>query len=240
MVDIFVSVCSVISFFFIAVAIKRSLFAEDGRPREEAKNFIVERQSFLHPNLISGYGLLLALIAMLLYYFQHYSSAVVLYVMASYIDAVDGAVARAAGLGTAIGKELDPLFDKAKTLPPIIYFAYQGCFEMWFAVAFVCLDVAGQLIRPVIHFLNWKYKWKLSVASNRFGQIKTVLASFLIIYCDLQIRVDFVPDVTSYGLAIVMLFGIFSILFKFKEEIYLLQWLYKGVMSNKLLQKMAL
>lgn len=235
MTEIFVSVCTMIIFFFVVLSIKKSLFDESRNPREEAAAFIVERQSFLHPILISLYGLLLALIAMALYYFQYFSIAIILYIIASYVDAIDGAVARASGLVTDVGKEIDPLFDKIKTLPPIIFFAYLGCFEMWFAITFFCLEVVGQLVRPVIHVLNWKYKWTLSVASNKFGQIKTVLVSILIIYCDLQVRVDFIPDVAFYGLGIVMLFGILSILFKFKEEIPPLQQVYQGLIESRLL-----
>lgn len=237
MKSILFTIWAIAFFLFIAKRVKRKLLDVDGKPREDVKNYIVERKSFLHPNLISSYGLFLVVLSMLLYYFQFFSVAVFLYVAGAYFDMLDGQIARVSGLESSVGEELDPLFDKIKILPPLLFFAYHGCYSMWFAVTFVCLDVIGQLIRLPIHILNWKYDLKFSVASNVFGKVKTTCASFLVVYCDLQIRVDYVPDIASYGLGIVMFFGILSIVFKFKEEFTSLQSIYKLITKIKIFSK---
>ncbi len=176
-----------------------------------SKEFILKHRLLLHPNSISFTGLVLALFSMALYWFGYHGIATNLYIIASFVDNIDGNVARSSGLVTETGKELDPLFDKIKSLPPLVYFFYHGYFPIGLVLAYVCMEVVGQSLRPFIRMLNRIFDLELSVAANYFGKIKTVCIHVLIVFCALGIS----NVIASSFLAIITFLAVCSITFKF-------------------------
>lgn len=176
-----------------------------------SKEFILKHRLLLHPNSISFIGLLLALFSMALYWVGYHGIAINLYIVASFVDNIDGNVARSSGLVTETGKELDPLFDKIKSLPPLVYFLCHGYFPMGLVLAYVCLEITGQSLRPFIRLLNRIFDLELSVAANYFGKIKTVCIHVLIVFCALGIS----NVIASGFLTAITFLAVCSITFKF-------------------------
>lgn len=76
------------------------------------------------PNLITLIRIILTGVVMLLLFNQSYGLAVIIFIIASFLDLIDGPMARALGMITNTGKMLDPLADKillASVLIPLGY-----------------------------------------------------------------------------------------------------------------------
>jgi len=184
---------------------------------EEAQTW-VKQKSYLHPDVFSCMGLFLAFSSMGLFHFGFGIVAAILYVISSMFDGVDGTMARAWGRGDIdYGKFIDAFFDKLRYGPPLIFFAVIGCLPSNFVMAFLVVDfVVGQfVVRIVILYLERAFDFELTIGSNYFGKVKTVLADFLNVYCLLLLRGAALPDFTEKLLYLVFALAILSIIFKF-------------------------
>lgn len=204
------SVCCFIFFFVVRKNIK-------GRGKY-FRAVILRYKYVLHPNAITIWGALLSIIAIVLYHFQFPRSAIVVFIIAAFTDALDGMVARSTGLVTEIGKEIDPLCDKVRYLIPLLYFANEGLVVGGLVIALFVVDVFGQFLRRLVDFVNRQFNLHIAVAANHFGKAKTVCALFLVVYCFLRSQKSGVPDLTNEILLLVFALAILSVVFKFSKK----------------------
>ncbi len=112
---------------------------------------------------------------MLIDFPYHYTVSLVLFILASLTDALDGNMARKHNLVTSFGKFLDPLADKMLTTAAFLGFIsmYAGtsyCWQMT-AIAFIVLfrEFMVSSIRLVVVSSGGKV-----IAANIWGKLKTV------------------------------------------------------------------
>jgi CDP-diacylglycerol---serine O-phosphatidyltransferase len=159
----------------------------------------------LHPNSICYIRALLAWIGILFYYFGWEYLGTEIYLIAVFLDAVDGMVARACDLITEKGERIDPFYDKLTYLAPIIFFFY----NLESTYVFIFLELFGQ----------FGVRWVLtrqgrSGASNNFGKIKAIFAFSLMPYMFVIQNYEIIPDLSSQLMTICVILSACSMIFK--------------------------
>ncbi|MEA2006832.1 MAG: CDP-alcohol phosphatidyltransferase family protein [Patescibacteria group bacterium] len=183
------------------------------------RDFFKRNSKLFHPNMISLYGALAALVAVILLLFRQYHISLIFYVVASVADGIDGKVARECKMETDLGKKLDPLCDKSR------YGLIKICFVFVFACLapvptfiFLGVDAFGQIAREVIERRKRNGKGgffsQSSVSSNWFGKVKTVATDVLVIYCFLMVMEPWVPNYANYVQFALIALAVLSIVFK--------------------------
>lgn len=115
------------------------------------------------------------MVTMLLNFPYHYTVSLVIFVLASITDAIDGKMARKYNLVTSFGKFLDPLADKMLTTAAFLGFIsmYAGTKYCWqlTAITFIVLfrEFAVSSVRLVVVSSGGKV-----IAANIWGKLKTV------------------------------------------------------------------
>ena len=177
----------------------------------EKKKQYISTHWFLHPNAICLWRVLIGLAGMLLYFVaERHFWGILLFTFSAVADGIDGLVARECNLLTPFGEELDPLCDKITYLPPMVFFAYQGFFDMTTLWVLIVIEVLGQfLVRDII-----KRYTTFSVSANNFGKIKAVLCFALIIYGALLDSAYRIPDFTFEIQMACIILSVASSLFK--------------------------
>lgn len=102
--------------------------------------------------------------------------ALVVFVVASITDHLDGRIARSRGLITEFGMLADPIADKALTLGAFIGFSWQGALPWWFTVLVGVRELGITLLREVL-----RRQGKV-IPAGRGGKLKTGLQITLIIW----------------------------------------------------------
>jgi CDP-diacylglycerol--serine O-phosphatidyltransferase len=92
-------------------------------------------------------------------------------------DLTDGDIARRCNLSTEKGATIDPLSDKLMYIPALAYMAWKGFLDPTAVMAFIALDVLGQMSRLMVE----------NKAANLFGKAKTFLVVVLLIATVLEI-----------------------------------------------------
>ncbi len=95
--------------------------------------------------------------------------ALVLFIIASVTDIVDGAVARRLNLVTSLGKFLDPLADKLLVSSLLIMLTQLGWVEGWVSVVIIGREIAVTGLRAVAADNG------VVISADRYGKLKTVL-----------------------------------------------------------------
>ena len=93
------------------------------------------------PNLLTLFRLLL--IPVMLHYLliDNIKIALVVYIVASTTDVIDGYVARKFDMITSLGKVLDPLADKLLQFAALIGLCYLKIIPFWILIVFFCKEV---------------------------------------------------------------------------------------------------
>ncbi|WP_028584358.1 CDP-alcohol phosphatidyltransferase family protein [Desulfogranum mediterraneum] len=179
--------------------------------RKKMQEFIFANQWLMHPNAICYWRTLLALVALVLYFFSSQQSlGIIIFGFAAVLDGADGIVARRCDLGSTWGEWLDPMCDKLTYLPPLIGFAYTGIVSIGLIWALVAVELFGQFFaRHVLSLL------KLSGAANNFGKIKAIICFALVIFCALLDENPGVIDIGNEVLMACIILSSASVLFKF-------------------------
>lgn len=149
------------------------------------------------PNILSIFRLCLVPVFVLVYFsgLEHSKLySVLIYVLATITDFLDGYIARKYGLITNLGKVLDPLGDKMITFSVIACIAIDGIIPIWIVFLFAAKELLMGIGGLVIH-----RKAKAEIPpSNMIGKTATVLF-FLV--CVILMLFDNVP----WTVAIVMM-----------------------------------
>lgn len=93
------------------------------------------------PNLLTVFRLLL--IPVMLYYLftDNLKIALIIYVLASATDVIDGYIARKFDMITDLGKILDPLADKLLQFAALIGLWYSKIIPLWVLIVFFCKEI---------------------------------------------------------------------------------------------------
>ena len=158
-----------------------------------------------HPNNICYIRAGLAWIGIIFYYFGFQYVGIEFYLTSVYLDAVDGMVARACKLVTEKGEKIDPLYDKATYLPPII-FLFSDLTIVYF---FLFFETIGQFV--VRKILDYQ---KRSGAANNFGKIKALFAFSIFPYMFVVQNCEYIPDISQQLMIICTFLSLCSAVFK--------------------------
>ena len=94
---------------------------------------------------------------------------VVLFIIASLTDMLDGKIARKYNLVTTYGKFMDPIADKLLVNSMFIILTFWGLVPLGVLLIVICRDIVVDAIRMILSEKN------KVVAANIFGKIKTVV-----------------------------------------------------------------
>lgn len=136
--------------------------------------------------------------------------ALIIFVIASYTDHLDGKIAREKNMVTDLGKFLDPIADKMLTLSAFIAFAVLGRTSAWFPIIILFRELAITGLRSIAATKG------VVIAAQSFGKIKAVVQMFTVIFMMLEnilICKAVNPEIINIATIIVNLSLIFTIVF---------------------------
>lgn len=135
------------------------------------------------PNLITIIRIILAFVVMLLLFNQSYWLAIFIFIIASFLDLIDGPMARALGMITNTGKMLDPLADKILVASVLIPLGFHNL-PSWLFWSIVGLE-SFLIIIAILKIIIRHLPFTMATQANMLGKIKIILelvgAGFLII-----------------------------------------------------------
>lgn len=124
------------------------------------------------PNKLTVFRIILVPVIVFFVLFEglknHYLYALLIFLIASYTDRLDGYIARKNGIITNFGKIMDPLADKILVASVFICFSSVGLVPAWVTVLIVCRE----FIVTSIRFLILEDS-SLVVSANIWGKCKT-------------------------------------------------------------------
>lgn len=123
-------------------------------------------------NKITLLRILLTPLVILLLYFPAPVTciiAVLLFILASVTDWIDGYIARRENMVTSMGKFLDPLADKVLICSVLIMFVQLGWAQAWVVIVIVCRELVVTGLRAIA------IDEGIVLAADKFGKAKTVL-----------------------------------------------------------------
>lgn len=124
------------------------------------------------PNKLTVFRIILVPVIVFFILFEglknHYLYALLIFLIASYTDRLDGYIARKNGIITNFGKIMDPLADKILVASVFICFSSVGLVPTWVTVLIVCRE----FIVTSIRFLILEDS-SLVVSANIWGKLKT-------------------------------------------------------------------
>jgi cardiolipin synthase len=131
------------------------------------------------PNIITVFRFLLVPPVVILLLRQQFGSALVVFGVAGFSDALDGYLAKQYGWASRLGGLLDPLADKLLLLACFITLGWLGLIPWWLVVLVIVRDLVILTGATVYHFLIERLDAAPSPASklNTFAQILLVLAT---------------------------------------------------------------
>ena len=106
-------------------------------------------------------------IFMLLYHFEFYYYALVVFLLAAMTDFLDGHIARSRNQITDLGKFLDPLADKMLLSAAFVYLTASGLLPPWVTILVLFREFAVSGLRMVL-------AGKTVIAASLHGKLKTV------------------------------------------------------------------
>jgi cardiolipin synthase len=102
---------------------------------------------------------------------QRYGAALVVFLLASVTDGIDGALARACNSKSAIGASLDPLADKLLVVSSFLGLAWLGAVPAWLLVLVITRDVVILVGYLALYFLGMP----MEVAPTQISKVNTFL-----------------------------------------------------------------
>ena len=117
---------------------------------------------------------------MIVFFFEtsdYHIGALVVFLVASFTDVLDGIIARKTNQITKYGVVLDPLADKLLKMATLIAFAVVGIIPVWLVATLITIDF-GLIITGVCLF-----KRKITIPSNFLGKLGTFVMSIGLVLC---------------------------------------------------------
>ena len=133
------------------------------------KPFLILVPKGLSPNVITVFRLVCVPVIVYLLLTASYISGAILFFIAAFSDALDGAVARTRGETSELGALIDPIADKL-LIVSVALILIEKFLPIWMFFSLVSLEVI-----IVLFALFNKYKKHLGIKANIFGKIKMFL-----------------------------------------------------------------
>ena len=124
---------------------------------------------------------LLPIFVLSCYYDQSGISSLLIFLLGSFSDFLDGYVARKYNMITDFGKFIDPIADKILVLSAFIMFIDRGFVEPWVAIVVLFRELL------ISGFRMLAAKKNISIAADIFGKLKTTTQFFSVIFFFLTI-----------------------------------------------------
>ncbi len=139
------------------------------------------------PNILSLFRLLLVPVLVIAYFSApgtNHIAALIIFIVASVTDILDGIIARTTNQITPIGTVLDPFADKLLKISTLLCFCIDGILPVWLSVLLIVIDL-GMIITGLCLL-----KEKITIPSNFIGKLGTFVMSVGIVLCFLQQTFD--------------------------------------------------
>ncbi len=138
-----------------------------------------KKEIFTVPNMLSFFRLVCVPIFLVLFFIfsPNYWPALIVFVVASITDAIDGLIARKCNQITPLGIVLDPLADKLLKMSALFGFAFVSIIDWWLFGVLFGIDL---LMIVVGVFL---FKRKITIPSNIIGKTGTLVMSVGLVMC---------------------------------------------------------
>lgn len=152
------------------------------------------------PNKLTVLRIILMPVMVVLFYFNLYITAAVVFVLAALTDMLDGKIARKNNLVTTFGKFVDPLADKLINIAAIIILASKisSTQEVWYGIFVTVATVIIVARETIITSLRaLAANEGVVIAADKLGKIKTVLQDIAIVgmFLDESKYIDALPFV---------------------------------------------
>lgn len=169
------------------------------------------------PNKLTLFRILMVPLFVLVMYLpieSKYLISLIIFIVASITDFLDGNIARKYNLVTDFGKFMDPLADKLLVIAALICLIESSLVPGWVVLIIVSRELAVSIMRAIVA-TDGKV-----VAAGISGKIKTVSQMFAIIFLLLGAHLDnrFVINIGSVLIYIATLLTIYSGYVYFREN----------------------
>lgn len=172
------------------------------------KPFVALTPRWLRPNFITAVRLILVPFVIWFLIEEKFGAGFVLFLIAAFSDALDGAVARTRGEITKLGKIFDPFADKLLIVSTAFLMISQYL-PFWLFIAVLLVELLTISIA-----LYYRFAKKVEAQANVFGKIKMFLQTVSLILLFLFAifwPINFLIKVAFYALLISVFFAVFSL-----------------------------
>lgn len=164
---------------------------------------VTAKELFNVPNILSFFRLALVPILVITFFCipgENYIVPLIIFIVASITDTLDGIIARKFNLVTEAGMVLDPLADKLLKIATLICFGIVGVIPLWLVITLISIDIA-MIIAGVI-----LYGKHITIPSNWIGKTGTLVMTIGLILCFFHNFMDGWDMIILYsGLCIILL-----------------------------------
>ena len=147
----------------------------------------------LIPNYLTIIRLILVPIIFALILYEHYTIAIIVYIIANLTDVLDGYIARKFNLISDFGKLMDPLADKITQVGTILALILKGIIPFWILIIISLKEITMIVVASVL------FKKKIvTVHSKWYGKAATVLLFIAIVFTLLSEKITVLSNITIY------------------------------------------
>ena len=164
------------------------------------------------PNKLTVLRIILMPVMVLLFYFQLYICAAVVFVAAAFTDMLDGKIARKNNLVTVFGKFVDPLADKLINIAAIIILTSKisASQPQWYSILVTVTAVIIVSRETIITSLRaLAANEGVVIAADKLGKLKTVLQDIAIVGMFLDeskyLDIPFVGDLIHWTTVVMLM-----------------------------------
>ena len=159
---------------------------------------------------------LLPIFVLSCYYDQSGISSLLIFLLGSFSDFLDGYVARKYNMITDFGKFIDPIADKILVLSAFIMFIDRGFVEPWVVIVVLFRELL------ISGFRMLAAKKNISIAADIFGKLKTTTQFFCVIFFFLTIilisgKMFIIGKVLLYISVVLTVLSMINYLYKNRE-----------------------
>lgn len=176
------------------------------------KKIVLAMPKWVKPNHITMFRFILVFVLIILFLRDCFILAFITFLIASFSDAIDGALARQRKQITKIGSALDPLIDKIFIIILIILFAK---FLPWQIVEILIIsEIATIGGAYALHKNNKKIK------ANIFGKLKMnfEILGIILLFAKLIYKINYLDQVITIIFLLVIFFSLLSFFKNLKDN----------------------
>ncbi|RME68347.1 MAG: CDP-alcohol phosphatidyltransferase family protein [Nitrospirae bacterium] len=134
------------------------------------------------PNILTTLRIILIPLFLSFLLYGMYLHAMVVFAVAALTDFLDGAIARAKGQETELGKFLDPIADKFLLVSSFVVFAINGFVPKWLSIVIISRDVIIVTGWLVLFFITHHAKVEPSLPGKLANACQLILLTYILFY----------------------------------------------------------